>query len=36
MRFAFFVLLLLTSMNAHAEKIRLHIWHQMIYAHRQV
>ncbi|MBO9668542.1 MAG: extracellular solute-binding protein, partial [Bdellovibrio sp.] len=36
MRYYLAILLLFASMTAHAEKIRVHVWHQMIYGHRQV
>ncbi len=36
MRYYLFLLISLCSMAAHAEKIRIHVWHQMIYGHRQV
>ncbi|QDK36758.1 extracellular solute-binding protein [Bdellovibrio sp. NC01] len=36
MRSLFFLLSLLFAVSVQAKEIRVHIWHQMIYAHRQV
>lgn len=36
MRYYLFLLITFCSMAAQAEKMRIHVWHQMIYGHRQV